>query len=207
VPGSQETAEPPDADEGEVPMIRPGSTVLRIGCALVLAVGATLTSAAPSSASVVHREKYTETFTDTFNACGTRVLLEETVSGTLMIKQHGDEVVPYVHDRFFGRQTITNLKTGRSFSTSLRNNHVDVKITHVRGTIYRFTWIDAGPFTVYDGDGRVAHRIAGNLVTTALIDTKGNSDPSDDEWLSVSTEERGHWPELDFCADVRAFTT
>jgi hypothetical protein len=188
-------------------MIHSGHTVLRVVCALALAVAATLMSAAPSSASVVVREKFTDTYAETFSECDSRVHVEGTVTGTLMLKRHGDKVVPYLHERVVDRTTYTNLRTGRSFTTLLRNNHVDVKITHVRGTIYRFTWIDAGTFTIYAGDGRVASRTAGLLVTTALIDTKGNSDPADDKWLSASHVERGHWPVLDFCADLRAFTT
>ncbi len=82
-----------------------------------------------------------------------------------------------------------------------------MKITQASGTVYRFTWHDAGTFTIIAGDGRVAYRQAGLRTFTGLIDTKGNLDLDDDVFLSGEDSVKGHFPTANFCADLANFTS
>ena len=185
---------------------------LRSACLATTALGALLATAAPASAGVTSRGTETDTFSDTFAACGTTVRAAGTFTATSTLRQHSGPdatTVPYLHERIVERVTYTNLATGGSFTRVLRFTHVDVRITHVQGTVYDFTWQDAGTITAYDEDGRLVYRIAGLQRTHQRVDTLGDQDLENDVFLGPDTVERhGRFAaaERSFCQDVQELT-
>jgi hypothetical protein len=177
--------------------------------AAVAAVAAASLTAVPASAAVVDRVQYADSDQYTFTACdGVTIDEVDTWSGTFMLRQHGVNSPPYVFDNWQQDATITNRDTGRSWTAAWNSRHLDVKIDLVEGTIYRFTWQDAGTFKVFDGSGKLAYTQAGLFRQHALVDTKGNLDLGDDVFLEdLGTSLAGHYPGGDFCQDLVDFTT
>ncbi len=165
--------------------------------------------AAPASAQVVEREKYEGTEPFAFTACdGVDVQGADHFSGTFMLRQHGSAQRAYVFDNFTIDTIYTNLQTNRSWTAKTNMTHLDVKIEPVSGTVYRYTWQDAGTFKVFDESGKLAYVEAGLRRETALVDTHANLNLDDDEYVEqISFLLRGHYPPSDFCADLEAFTT
>jgi len=82
----------------------------------------------------------------------------------------------------------------------------DVRIRHVEGTIYEFTAIETGrPVVVFGPNGKRLIFDRGRIRYTFLIDTKGDNDISNDEFLGdvVDPDVAGPHPvffeEADFC--------
>ena len=173
---------------------------------LTLAAGS-LVTAAPAFAGTADRGSYNESYTDTFNGCGTPVGVSGTVTGNYIDQLRGSDPVPFYHDHFVDTTTYTNLDTGRSFVTVNRVTHLDTEYVQLTDTIVRASGKDSGTFTVYDGDGWVYHRQSGLSRGTFVIDTMGTDDPSDDVLLDAQFSTYGHVPGADFCADVQALTS
>jgi hypothetical protein len=112
-----------------------------------------------------------------------------------------------VTDHFVDSSTYTNLETGRSYTTIARVTHGDVRITLVEGTIYEESIHEAGTFSVYDGDGALYYRQAGNQRIMLLVDTMGTPDGEDDQVLDFDYSAVGHFPGGDFCDDVQVLTS
>ncbi|MGS0685547.1 hypothetical protein ACVBEQ_10440 [Nakamurella sp. GG22] len=168
---------------------------------------ATAVTATPASGQIIDGSRYSETTTDTFTACGVDVRFTDHVDGMFKIRQHGTQSKAYLFDHFQDSTVYTNLDTGKSWRVLTIGTHVDVKIDLVSGTVYRFTWQDAGPFKVFDGNGRLAYVQAGLRRESAEVDTHGNLDLDDDDYLlQLSFELRGHYPNGDFCTDLTNFT-
>jgi hypothetical protein len=165
--------------------------------------------AAPAAGAVLDRQSYEGDDEAFFTACdGVNVHQAFHWSGTFTIRQHGTDSPAYLLDNWQTFETNTNLDTGRSWTAANNYLHADVKIDLVEGTIYRFTWQDAGTFKVFDESGKPAYTQAGLFRTSALVDTKGNTDLSDDEFLEeLDFTNVGHYPGGDFCQDLTDFTT
>lgn len=79
--------------------------------------------------------------------------------------------------------------TGRWFTREGDGLYKDLRATLVQGTIYQFDAIEAGqPWIVRDMDGELVLRDRGLLHTRFQMDTKGDSDPSNDELVAGSWE-------------------
>jgi hypothetical protein len=162
---------------------------------------ACLIAAAPASASVIDRGHYTDSYADTFDACGMTVDVIGEVSGHFVEILRGDQPLSYIADHFVDRTTYTNVGTGRSWSTVITFTHLDLSIELIAGTTYRGTGQEAGTFSVYDSAGNLYYRDAGNRKFTAVFDI------STDESLSFDVVHVGHFNDSDFCADLEALTT
>ena len=63
----------------------------------------------------------------------------------------------------------------------------DLKITNVEGTIYTFVAQETGrPYSLTDMDGNKVFFDRGRLLTTFQVDTKGDDDLSNDEFIEGS---------------------
>src|SRR3954470_2217871 len=163
----------------------------------------------PASAQVINRDLYQDTETSLFTACdGVDVQVVDTIHGQFKIRLHGSESKAYVFDNYEVDSVYTNLQTHRSWTTTSNFVHLDVTIELLSGTVYRYTWQDAGTFKIFDDTGRLDRVSSGVIRETALVDTKGNLDLDDDEYITqLSLAIRGHYPDGDFCEDLEAFTT
>jgi hypothetical protein len=175
-------------------------TAAALATGLSVALGC-LIAAAPASASVIDRGRYTDRYADTFDACGTTVHVTGTVSGRFVEILRGDQPLSYVAEHFVDRATYTNVSTGRSWSTVIKFTHLDLRIELIAGTTYRGTGQDVGTFSVYDSAGNLYYRDAGNRKFTEVFDI------STDESLSFDVVNVGHFNNSGFCADLEALTT
>jgi hypothetical protein len=95
--------------------------------------------------------------------------------------------------------------TGRWFTVEGNGLYKDRKITLVEGTTYQFDAIETGqPFVVRDIDGELVMRDRGLLHTRFQVDTKGDADLSNDEFIEDSWElvrDSGAHPgfDVDYC--------
>jgi len=162
--------------------------VIKVGAAVC--VGAIVVAAAsPVSAEPIEQEHYTfqasDTFTDT--ECGEPITIDYTAefSGLFKLRpgRHGDPT-PLVFDNYSGVETYTNVANGKTATIRHEGLFKDVHVEHVEGTVYRFTAIETGrPVVVFGPDGNRLIFDRGRIRYTFLVDTKGDADPDNDEFL------------------------
>jgi hypothetical protein len=181
----------------------------RVVLSLVV-VGGVLLAAAPAGAKPIVKEHYSGTFSEIPvppDGCpGMTLLFEGEFSGVFMLKagKKGDPT-PYYFDNYRYRQVVTNLDNGKFFVQEGNGLYKDMKIVNVSGTIYRFEAMESGqPFKIYDSAGNLVMRDRGRLHTTFLVDTKGDSDLSNDVFVAGSfalLKESGSHPgfDADYC--------
>jgi len=152
--------------------------------ALVLALPVT------AGAKPLEREHYTFHDTDTFTDtdCGAPITIDYTAdfAGVFMLKKgRAGDPTPYYFDNYSGVETYTNTANGKTATLAHQGLYKDQRIEHVEGTIYRFTAIETGrPVIVYGPDGRKLIFDAGRIRYTFLVDTKGDADLSNDEFIA-----------------------
>ena len=148
----------------------------------------------------------------TYDDCGFTVNGSVEGRGKVRLKpgKHGDPT-PYYFERYEWHVVQTNPANGKWFREDGKGVYRDVKITLVEGTIYQFVAKETGrPYKLTDMNGNVIFADHGVLVTTFQVDTKGDSDLSNDEFIEGSFQllkERGDHPfwffEGDFCEIVQ----
>ena len=158
-----------------------------------------------AGAAQLQREHYSFTDSFTFDDCGFAGVTDLVGEGLFMLKKGtAGDPTPRVFDNYYVLETVTNADTGEWFTITHQGLYKDLKITRVSGTIYQFTSIETGqPFVVRDSDGNVVMRDRGNLVRSFQVDTKGDSDLENDEFIegSFSFVDHGAHPGFvtDFC--------
>jgi hypothetical protein len=169
------------------------------------AIGSLLTVPVQADGPLV-RLHYSGTDTFSFSDCGYVINADVTFSGLFMLKRghHGDPT-PYYFDNYLVNIVYSSPETGRWFTVDRNGLYRDLRITNVEGTIYRFDAIEVGmPIVVRDMDGKVVLRDRGLLHYQFSVDTKGDSDLSNDEFLTdfQLVADRGAHPFFyaDFCA-------
>jgi hypothetical protein len=160
-----------------------------LGGAAVLA-GLLASSAATAGAKPLERERYSfqdsDTFTDT--ECGDPITIDYAAefSGLFMLKQgRAGDPTPYLFDNYSGVETYTNVANGETFTLVHQGLFKDQRIELVEGTIYRFTAIETGrPVSGIAPDGTKINLDRGRIRYTFFIDTQGDADPGNDEFLA-----------------------
>ncbi len=175
--------------------------------ATLLAVPVGAPFATPVQAKPIEREHYSGADSGDFNCDGLDMHFEVTFSGLFMLKEgrKGDPT-PYYFDNYEYHVVYTTVPdNGRWFTRDGNGLYKDMHITNVSGTIYEFEAMDAGqPFVIRDQDGNVVLRDRGRLLVRFVVDTKGDSDLSNDEFIEGSFEllaDNGSHPGfyIDFC--------
>jgi hypothetical protein len=163
-----------------------------------------------AGARVIEREHYSGTDSGQRRVCGHNLHYELSFSGIFMLKTRGQQPTPYLFDNYRFQNVFTNA-AGNGFIFQGNGLYKDLRITHVRGTIYRFVSIETGqPFSIRALDGTVVLRDRGMLKTTFLVDTKGDANLDNDRFINGSfrvLKDAGRHPgfylsEEDFCAAV-----
>ena len=169
-----------------------------IACAVVGAGGA-------AARPLVH-EHYRGTDEFSFDDCGFPIDAVGTFSGLFILKDgRGGDPTPYVVNNYDARTVYTNSATGAWFTISGNGLYKDVRLTQVAGTVYRLDAMEAGrPFRVQDSDGNQVMVDRGRLLHTALLDTQGDADLSNDTFFDGTFEvlaDNGAHPGFytDFC--------
>lgn len=151
---------------------------------LLVAVGLAVPSAA--QAAPLEREQYSGTDSFDFDDCGFVVHDEVTFEGTFMLKApRTDGAPPYLFDNYEVHETLT--ANGRTMTIDHQGLYKDLHITHVEGTIYQFVAMEAGrPFVMRDSDGEIIFHDRGLLRSTFQVDTHGDTDLENDEFVEDS---------------------
>ena len=147
----------------------------------------------------------------TYDDCGLTVEVTSEGSGSFHLRpgKHGDPT-PYLFDNYEWRAVSTNPDNGKWFVEEGQGMYRDLKITNVEGTIYTFVAQETGrPYSLTDMNGNKVFFDRGRLLRTFQVDTKGDDDLSNDEFIEGSDEllaENGAHPGFffdgDFCEIV-----
>lgn len=148
----------------------------------------------------------------TYDDCGFQVNGSVTGSGMFSLRpgRKGDPT-PYYFNNYEWHIVSTNPANGKWFREDGKGLYRDLHITMIEGTIYTFVAQETGrPYTLTAMDGTKVFVDRGRLLTTFQIDTKGDNDLSNDEFIEGSwavLDENGRHPgfffEGDFCAIVQ----
>ena len=148
----------------------------------------------------------------TFSDCGFTVNASVTGSGQFRLRpgRHGD-ATPYLFDNYEWHTVFTNPANGKWFREDGNGLYRDLHITNVSGTVYTFVAQETGrPYSLTAMDGTKVFVDRGRLLTTFQVDTKGDDDLSNDEFIEGSwalLDENGSHPgfffEGDFCAIIQ----
>lgn len=173
---------------------------------VVAALALMIVAAAPTGATIVERDRYEFSFSDSYDDCGFDVTVEAAVSGHFRIRasQGGTGTAFFLRDNFSYRETHTNVLTGESLTIEGHGVFNEARARHVEGNVFEFTSIEAGqPFVVSDSAGTVVLRDRGMVQSRVLFDTGGDDVPGG-EILDIQTKLRGPHPgaDLDFCNEI-----
>ena len=167
--------------------MRGAGSIFRIGLALITAV-MTIAVATGAGARPLEHEHYSGTDSHTEQQCGRTFLVEDSFSGLFTLRMKGNEPIPYLTDNYRFRSVWTT-SGGQGLVIQGRAIFKDLRITHVRGTIYRFVTLEAGrPFMIRSLDGELIVHDRGLLKTTFKVDTKGDADLDNDVFVEGSFE-------------------
>jgi hypothetical protein len=166
-----------------------------------------LALAGPAQAGPLEREHYSWTDAYSFDDCGFVIDVEVTGEGVFMLKApRADGAPPYLFDNYDVHETLT--ANGRTVTIDHQGLYKDLRISHVSGTIYQFTAMEAGqPWVARDADGNVLVRDRGVIKTTFQVDTMGDTNLDNDVFLDatwsvlqVSGPHPAFGEDFDFCA-------
>jgi hypothetical protein len=173
-----------------------------------------LAGAIPAQATVIDQQNYSfaESFPDVI--CGVPVRHDALGSGVAHVRVGKGDLA----SAFFGLDhlravsTLTNEANGNFVQIEHNDVAHDTTATHVSGSIFMFTTIDAGqPIVIRDMTGRVVSRTRGVIRETYLFDTLGDDTPGGLYLEQLGLLVSGPHPLLDeggfdedaFCAIVR----
>jgi hypothetical protein len=124
----------------------------------------------------------------TYDDCGLTVEGAGHGSGSFHLRpgKHGDPT-PYLFDNYSWEFVSTNPANGKWFREYGQGLYRDLHITNVEGTVYTFESQETGrPYTLVDMNGNKVFFDRGRLLTTFQVDTKGDDDLSNDEFIEDS---------------------
>lgn len=146
-----------------------------------------------------------------YDDCGFLVKGSGFGSGTFRLLDRPGNPTPYYFDNYEWHFVTTNPANGKWFREDGQGLYRDLRIANVEGTIYSFQAQETGrPYTITDMNGRKIYFDRGRLLTTFQVDTKGDADLSNDEFIEDSwalLAENGDHPYFffdgDWCALVQ----
>ena len=142
-----------------------------------------LTSAFPAEARVLERQRYSGSFSVDEVNCGRRQHIEGTFTGVSMLKAPRADLPPRLLDNYDIHEVFTEAG-GDGYIIDQTGLYSDLQVRHVRGSLYRYTAINAGQvFTIRTLGGKAVYRNRGLLKFTFLVDTLGDSDYGNDVFL------------------------
>jgi hypothetical protein len=171
---------------------------------LILACGGALLAlslaAGPAGATVILHDHYSDDYAFSFDDCGFWMDVSGHDEGVAHIRVGKGKLATafFLHDNYSFVETWTRRDTGDFFTLSGNGLFQETKATHVTGTIFAFTSINAGqPFVVRDSDGNLVMRDRGVIRQVIQFDTLGDDVPGGEFIADVSFSVSGPHPGLD----------
>jgi len=170
-----------------------------------------LSLATPATAAPLEREHYSGSDSFDFDDCGFTIHNDVTFEGTFLLKapRKSAGAPPYVFDNYNAHEILTANR--RTLTIDHQGLYKDLKITLVKGTTYQFVAMEAGqPWVARDEDGNKLFFDRGVLKTTFQVDTKGDTDLDNDEFIDGSWAllgDHGRHPAfyIDFCEEMTKY--
>jgi hypothetical protein len=165
----------------------------------VAALALAMAVVTPASATILERGSYDFTYDDVYDFCGGfDIEVEGSVSGTFHIRQGQGPTAPvfFSHRRETWQETWTANGMTLTYSASATAVGTRATATAEDPTIFLVHRIFATHGKFERHNGTVVLREAGIFKVSFLWDTATN------EFVDlVSFDARGHWPEVDLCAE------
>jgi hypothetical protein len=164
----------------------------------VAALALAMAVVTPASATILERDRYDFTYSDVYDFCGFEIDVEGSLSGKLHVRQGQGPSAPvfFTHRRETWQETWTANGVTLTFSAFQTAVRTRATATAEDPTIFLVHRILSGQGTFTREDGTVVLREAGIFKVSFLWDTSTN------EFVElVSFDARGHWPEVDLCAE------
>ena len=185
--------------------------------AMALAISATPTvaQAAPPQVQVHYGDVYDVLLPDPSDPAGsfcgglTNVPLHVEIDGYFSIKDHGPNApAPYFADRYRSTLVYTNPQTQLTYTVVRVRQSKDLRIVDNGDGTLTLTGLNTGSLWAYGPDGELLGRQNGLTRETALVDTLGTPDPSDDVFISQGDPFRaGLVTTTNFCDDFFSATS
>lgn len=124
--------------------------------------------------------------------------MDSTFRGHLVIRElHGSDQAFPAHNAYEFVETVST----DAGSLTVRGKGVFHELGGrlVEGTVYEFTAIDAGSFTIYDAEGKRVWRGNGVARMTVLFDTLGDGQPGGEFLDELEFRFSGNESDADFC--------
>jgi hypothetical protein len=178
--------------------------------AAVLSVLALALLAGPAFAGSLPSEHFAYSFPVEIERCGTTWTGTYSSEGVALLRFTDDDSPPLFTLNYSTTIVWTDaLNPERTYTAVLQGMWKDQSATLVEGTIYEFEAIEVGqPYTIRTPDGRIVMHDRGLIRWRSLIDTKGDDDGGNDEFLAdLGGAFRGRFPSFDltteeFCAII-----
>lgn len=167
-----------------------------VGALLALPLGAGSVGAA-----VIWHGHYSDDFAFSFDDCGFWIDVSGSAEGVAHLRVGKGNLATafFLHDRYSFLETWTRRGTSNSFSLGGSGLFQETGATHVEGTVFEFTSINAGqPFTLWDAEGNVILRDRGVIRQVLQFDTLGDDVPGGEFVAEVSFSAHGPHPGLGF---------
>jgi len=137
----------------------------------------------PAHARVIDRQRYSDTDVAHERTCGRYLRVETTFKGIRMTKSSPGGGPSTGTDHYDIHEVLT-VANGDGYIIDQNGLYHEVKVRPAGGTLYRYTAINVGQvFTIRTLDGKAVERNRGLEEITFLLDTKGDADPANDEYL------------------------
>ena len=159
--------------------------------ALAFSAAPTAAQAAPPLVQVHYSDVYDVLLPDPSDPAGsfcgglTNVPLHVEIDGYFSIKDHGPNAPsPYFADRYRSTLVYTNPQTQLTYTVVRVRQSKDLRIVDNGDGTLTLTGLNTGSLWAYGPDGELLGRQNGLTRETALVDTLGTPDPSDDVFIS-----------------------
>jgi hypothetical protein len=158
-------------------------------------------AAGPVGATVILRDHYSDDYGFSFDDCGFWIDVDGHATGIAQIRVGKGDLTSafFLHDNYAFSETWTRRDTGDTFTVRGNGLFQETTATHVEGTVFEFTSINAGqPFTAWDSDGNLIFRDRGVIRQVLQFDTLGDDVPGGEFVADISFSVHGPHPGLEF---------
>ena len=163
-----------------------------------------------AEARVIDRQRYSFTDLSHERTCGRYLRVETTFDGMRITKSSQAGAPSTGTDHYNIHEVLTDAN-GDGYIIDQSGLYHEVKVRLERGTLYRYRAINVGQvFTIRTLGGKAVERNRGLEEITFLVDTKGDTDPGNDEYLEDTlrlVRDAGKHPlitqsDAEFCAVI-----
>ena len=183
--------------------------------ALAISAAPTMAHAAPPNVQAHYSDVYDVLLPDPSDPAGsfcgglTNVPMHVEIDGYFSIKDHGPNApAPYFADRYRSTLVYTNPQTQLTYTVVRVRQSKDLRIVDNGDGTLTLTGLNTGSLWAYGPDGKLLGRQNGLTRETALVDTLGTPDPSDDVFTSQGDPfTAGLVTTTNFCNDFLSATS